>query len=282
MTIAAPADVTLVQLKRYGELIYRKIGVAISEQKATLLSNRLRRRLRVLGLDCYDKYFRLLSNASPDADEWQAFLQEITTHETYLFRDQSNWDWLRGTYIPEIQAEARKKQRTTTLRIWSAACSTGDEAATVACCLVDAIHSSNPLNVEIVGTDIGAATVIEAATTTFGERAMRLVPDTYRKRYFDKMKDGAFWVLKSSLRDLMKFKVHNLLDPIRESAFDLIFLKNVLIYFDRASKKRVLQRVREALWPGGYLITGAAEGVSDLLDEYESIRGWLHRLPTNA
>ncbi len=272
-------DVTPKQLDGYAKLIYEKIGVTISPQKTTLLSNRLRRRLRATGLATYDDYYKLLKNAVASDPEWEAFLQEVTTHETYLFRDQIHWDWLRDKFVPEIVAEHKAGKRQAKLRVWSAACSTGDEATTIACCLADRLPAMPTWQVEIVGTDVGAGAVAQAQQGAFSERAMRLVPKAYRQRFFDKGTGGACASLKADYRKLLKFKPHNLLEPLAEQPFDLVVLKNVLIYFDAASKKRVLTQIKRVLRPGGYLITGAAEGVSDLVGEFESTQGWLHRWP---
>ena len=151
------ADVTPKQLDSYAKLIYEKIGVTISPQKTTLLSNRLRRRLRATGLATYDDYYNLLKKAAESDPEWDLFLQEVTTHETYLFRDQAHWDWLRDKFVPEIVAEQKAGHRQAQLRVWSAACSTGDEATTIACCLADRLPTTPGMAVEIVGTDVGAA-----------------------------------------------------------------------------------------------------------------------------
>ena len=272
-------DVTPKQLEGYAKLIYEKIGVTISPEKTTLLSNRLRRRLRATGLASYDDYYKLLKNAPASDPEWEAFLQEVTTHETYLFRDQIHWDWLRDKFVPEIVAEQKAGKRQAKLRVWSAACSTGDEATTIACCLADRLPTLPAWQVEILGTDVGAGAVAQAQKSEFSERAMRLVPKPYRQRFFDKGTGDGGASLKALYRKMLQFKTHNLLDPLKEQPFDLVVLKNVLIYFDAESKKRVIAQIKQVLRPGGYLITGAAEGVSELVGEFETTSGWLHRWP---
>lgn len=272
-------DVTPKQLEGYAKLIYEKIGVTISPQKTTLLSNRLRRRLRATGLASYDDYYKLLKNAPASDPEWEAFLQEVTTHETYLFRDQIHWDWLRDKFVPEVVAEQKTGKRRAALRVWSAACSTGDEATTIACCLADRLPALPAWQVEILGTDVGAGAVAQARKSEFSERAMRLVPKPYRQRFFDKGMGDVSASLKAIYRKMLQFKTHNLLDPLKEQPFDLVVLKNVLIYFDAESKKRVIAQIKRVLRPGGYLITGAAEGVSEFVGEFETTSGWLHRWP---
>lgn len=269
-------DVTAKQLDQFAKLIYDKVGIVVSPQKATLISNRIRRRLRATGIKNYDAYYNLLLNCRPDDPEWEQFLQEITTHETYLFRDQAHWDWLRTEFVREVIAGHAAGKRKPIVRVWSAACSTGDEGATIACCLADGLPKTG-WKVDILGTDIGVKTVAQAERAAFGDRAMRFVPDTYRKQYFETLVGGNMWTLKAPLRAMLRFRTHNLLDPFREPPFDLIVLKNVLIYFDAASKQRVLTNIRQLLVKDGYLLTGAAEGVGDLLAGMQSKQGWLHR-----
>ena len=275
-------QVTDAQLARYGELIYQKTGIRISPQKKMLLSNRLRRRLRETGITDFEAYYQHLRSLSPGHPEWNAFLQEITTHETYLFRDEAQWRWFQKEYLPRVAAEAQAGRRTRSLRIWSAACSTGDEVYTIACCIAASLLNYQQWEITILGTDIGAGAIAQAQTGVFGERAMRLVPEQYRQRFFIKAKDAALWQAGSVLKQMVSFRQHNLLEPLRVAPFDLVFLKNVLIYFDPASKKRVLENVRALIKPGGMLITGAAEGVSEFLRDFERLNPWLYRRPVPA
>ena len=275
----APDQVTDDQLARYSELIYLRTGIRVSPQKKTLLSNRLRRRLRSTGIEGFDAYYQRLKRLPPQDPEWDAFLQEITTHETYLFRDQAQWDWLRNVYLPRWAASVHSRGGRAGLRIWSAACSTGDEAFTAACCVAACMPDVSKWNVQILGTDIGIGAVEQARSAVFGERAMGLVPDAYRKRYFTKAKNAEGWQACPLLTRMVAFRQHNLLEPLREKPFDLVFLKNVLIYFDRDSKKRVIANVQPMIRPGGMLIAGAAEGVTDLVGGLVRIEPWLYQRP---
>ncbi len=270
-------QVTDIQLARYAELIYHKSGIRISPQKKMLLSNRLRRRLRETGIADFEAYYQHLRNLPPGHPEWNAFLQEITTHETYLFRDEAQWRWFRQEYLAQMSAEAQAGRRPRSLRIWSAACSTGDEVYTIACCIAGALLNYQQWHITILGTDIGAGAIAQAQAGVFGERAMHLVPEEYRRRFFIKAKDAAIWQAAAVLKKMVCFRQHNLLEPLRTPPFDLVFLKNVLIYFDAASKKRVLENVRKLIKPGGMLVTGAAEGVGEFLRDFERLNPWLYR-----
>ena len=278
--IAPMESVTDVQLARYADLIYARTGIRVSPQKKTLLSNRLRRRLRATGIKDFEDYYRHLKKLPASDPEWDAFLQEITTHETYLFRDEGQWKWFRGTYLSELNDAARRGSRKRSLRIWSAACSTGDEAMTIACCIAAGLRNYRQWEIRILGTDIGVGAVEQARAAVFGERAMRLVSEEYRRRFFTPAKDSRIWQAKPLLTDLSSFRQHNLMDPLRDKQFDLVFLKNVLIYFDPVSKGKVMTNILAAIRPGGLLVAGAAEGVSDMLKGCQRMESWLYRKST--
>jgi chemotaxis protein methyltransferase CheR len=274
-------QVTDVELQQFAELIYRRTGIRIPPQKKLLLSNRLRRRLKSTGIADFGDYYRHLKRLHAEDGEWDALLQEVTTHETYLFRDERQWDWFRSVYLPERMNAARQHKIPRALRIWSAACSTGDEPMTVACCIAGCLSDPMLWRIQIVGTDIGVGALADAKRATFGQRAMQHVPEEYRHRFFVKAKDAPSWRAMPVLTDMINFRQHNLMEPLGERPFDLVLLKNVLIYFDAASKTTVLNHVRRALVPGGLLLAGAAEGISNMVPDLERLEPWLFRKPTS-
>lgn len=273
MTTFSPlAQVNDDQMRRYAKMIYDVAGIEISPAKKQLLSNRIRRRLKETGIKDFEAYHNFLKGVPTSHAEWDFFLQEVTTHETYLFRDEANWRWLREDFLPEFQ-----KKGAGGLRIWSAACSTGDEAYTIATCVAEGLRNPTQWRVQIVGTDIGIGAVQDAQQAHFAERAMRLVPAEWRKRYFRQLGEATIWEPIDKLRKMTHFRQHNLLERLNEPPFDLVFLKNVLIYFNHQSKQRVIQNVEAAMRPGSYLVAGAAEGISELMQGFERIQPWLYR-----
>lgn len=276
MTTLVDAQVSDELLARYATLIYDVTGIRISQQKKALLSNRLRRRLRETSIATFEQYYTHLRRLKLSDPEWDAFLQEITTHETYLFRDEAHWKWLQSEYLPQLEAAARRGDRQRTLRVWSAASSTGDEAFSIAACIAHTLPSHTQWNIRILGTDIGVDAIEQANTATFGARSMRLVPDEIQNRWFVKLGADGPWQAKTALRQMVAFRRHNLLEPLAESPFDLIFLKNVLIYFDGPSKAAVLANVRKVMKPGTMLVAGAAEGISDQIKDLRRFQPWLY------
>ena len=267
------------QLSRFAKLIYETTGIRISEKKKALITNRLRKRLQENGLDSYDAYYNLVSKVKDSSgnSEWNLFLESITTHETYLYRDENQWKWFTEEYLPKLEMEANSGKRRHTLNIWSAACSRGDEAYTMASCLAGRLKNPEKWQIEIFGTDIGCETLEQARKAEFCERSMQGVPARIRRNFFQEGAKGK-WTPKPLLQGWTNFQQHNLVTPLRAlKKFDLVCLKNVLIYFDADSKKMVLENIYKRLVTDGYLMVGPTEGVTGMLDEYERVQPWLYR-----
>lgn len=271
-SFSVTAQVNDDQMRRYAKMIYDVAGIEISSAKKQLLSNRIRRRLKETGIADFEQYYNFLSKQPSSHPEWDGFLQEVTTHETYLFRDESNWNWLRKEFLPLIQKAGKNS-----LNVWSAACSTGDEAYSIASCILEGLRNPSTWRIKIIGTDIGVGAVKDAQQGKYGERAMRLVPAEIKKKFFNQVGGANLWEPNSKVRALTEFRQHNLLDRMKENSFDLVFLKNVLIYFNAESKQRVLENIRKAIKPGSFMVVGAAEGISDLMDGFERLHPWLYR-----
>ena len=132
-----------------------------------------------------------------------------------------------------------------------------------------------------MGTDIGVGALEQARAAVFGQRAMRLVPEDYRRRFFSKEPAASLWRAKPVLTDMIAYHQHNLLSALAEKPFDLVLLKNVLIYFDADSKKTVLGHVQASIRPGGLLLAGVAEGIGDWLRGFQRLQPWLYRKPAS-
>ena len=265
------------QMKRFTDLIYDVAGIRIQEEKRTMLSNRIHRRLKATGLDCYDDYFHKLRKLSLTDSEWDRFLQDVSTHETYMYRDQAHWTWFQEDYLPDVVQQAREGKRPKSLRIWSAACSTGDEAHTIAVCLASKIPDFKSWKIEIIGTDIGVDAVATARKGCFSKRSVNQVPEDWKKRFFREVEPGVRWQAVPEIRNLLEFRQHNLLAPLREAEFDVVFLKNVLIYFDDDSKSRALKNILPKIANQGILVTTGAEGIGKMLSSLERLQCWLYR-----
>jgi chemotaxis protein methyltransferase CheR len=269
-------ELTDGEYQKYCELIYRVAGIRIAENKRVMVSNRVRRRLRATGIASFAEYHTFLISPA-GSGEMPLFLDAITTNETYFLRDAQNYEWLGDTFLPEIIQQAIARKRPKTLRIWSAACSTGEEPYSIALQVV----AKKPLlagwRTTILGTDLSGAVLDAARAGSYDARAIRLIEPAQRKTFFDETPAAERWTVKPDVKALVSWKQHNLLFPLKEDAFDCIFLKNVLIYFDTESKQSVVKNVIDSLAKGGYLVIGPTEGIYSMLDSLTKLKPWLYQ-----
>lgn len=273
------AELTDSEFERFRKYIYSTTGISIGEHKRTLVSNRVRRRLRATGTADYSSYFRFLQSPA-GKEELPSFLDEITTNETYFLRDPHQYEWLRKEFYPEMANQARSGTRPRKIRIWSAACSTGEEPYSIALCATQSLVDLPNWNLEIVGTDISERALAKARAGEYSARAVQLMGEVDKRRHFRTDANGETWHLSEMIKKHVKFRNHNLMDPMTGPFFDCIFIKNVLIYFDDESKKKVVANLIAALAPGGFLVVGPSEGIFTMLSGLEKLKTWLYRKPT--
>lgn len=253
------------QFERFRDFIYRQSGIRIDASKITLVGNRIKRRLLAGDHADFDAYFKYLTSAR-GAGEIEPFLDAITTNETHFFRTIAHFEWFKGDFLTEAISRHRAGERSDSLRIWSAACSTGEEPYSIAICLAENSLRLKGWKHSIVGTDISEAVLQEARLAVYKSRSLEEVSPVQLRRYFEPQTSQQTWRVRSSVSELVEFHRHNLMKPLRLPPFDCIFIRNVLIYFDRESKKVVIKHLIDSLARGGYLVVGPSEGVYDMLD----------------
>jgi chemotaxis protein methyltransferase CheR len=272
------AELTKQEYQQFCELIYRTAGIRIVDNKRIMVSNRVRRRLRATGIASFAEYYAFLTSPAGNG-EMPLFLDAITTNETYFFRDPQHYDWLDETFLPGILALAAARRQPKSLRIWSAACSTGEEPYSIAL----KVLSKKPLfagwRITLLGTDLSGAVLEAARAGRYDERAIRLIQPAQRRTFFDEDPQAERWTVKPEVKALVTWKQHNLLFPLEQESFDCIFLKNVLIYFDTESKQIVVRNMINALAKGGYLVIGPTEGIYAMLDPLSKLKPWLYQRP---
>jgi chemotaxis protein methyltransferase CheR len=271
-------ELTDAEYRRFCELIYRVAGIRIAENKRVMVGNRVRRRLRATGISSFGEYYTFLTSAA-GADEMPLFLDAITTNETYFYRDIHQYKWLGESYLPDIVQQAAQRKRPKILRIWSAACSTGEEPYSIAL----EVLGHRPLlagwRTVVLGTDLSGAALAAAETGSYDDRAIRLIEPQERQKFFKEDAQVQRWIVKPDVKALVTWKQHNLLHRLKEEPFDCIFLKNVLIYFDTDSKKTVVQNIIDSLAKGGYLVVGPTEGIHTMLGSLSKVKPWLFQRP---
>lgn len=243
------------------ELFERECGIHLHADKKMLVVSRLQRRLEQRRLQCFEDYCALLKLPA-EAEERQWMVDALTTHETFFFRAPNQFRHLTRHALPTLAHRP--------LRIWSAAASTGEEAYSLAMTLAEAL---GPAGWELLGSDISGRAVWQAARGLYPLSRLEEMPEEYLKKYCRKgLGEYAGQLLvNSSLRARTQFFRHNLLDAgAKVGSFDVIFLRNVLIYFDPPRRRQILRNMVARLRPGGYLYIGHAESASDELLELES------------
>jgi len=265
------------QFERFRNLIYKMSGIRINDNKLTLLSNRIRRRLRAGEFAGFEAYYRYLTSPQGNG-EIEHFLDEITTNETFFFRTASHFEWFKSELISQIVSAERRGTRSRSLRIWSAGCATGAEPYSIAICLQENLFRLRDWSLTIVGTDLSEEALHEAREGVFKRRALEAATERQLRRCFQP-REGDHWQVTSEIRKFVRFERHNLMTPMSEPPFDCIFIRNVLIYFDQDSKRTVVNNLIRALSPGGFLIVGPSEGIYDMLKPLERLSAFLYQKP---
>ena len=271
-------ELTDDEYEKFCDLIYRLSGIRIAENKRVMVGNRVRRRLRATGIASFSEYYAFLTSVSARG-EVPLFLDEITTNETYFFRDVQHYDWLGETFLPEITQNANNRKRGKTLRIWSAACSTGEEPYSMALKYLGKKAMFGGWRTTILGTDLSGSALADARIGRYDARAVRLIEPAQLSAFFNEDTTAQRWTARPELKSLVTWKQHNLLYPLKEDPFDCIFIKNVLIYFDKESKQTVVRNLLQSLDKGGYLVVGPTEGIYSMLDPLTKLKPWLYQKP---
>ncbi len=243
--------------------IYSHCGIYFDDDSKYLLEKRLARRLTVLNLPTYLDYHHFLKYNRNREQELMDIMDILTTNETYFFRESYQLKAFTDEIIPEL-IKTKLARGDLSLRIWSAGCSTGEEPFTIAMLLRD-IKELRGWKIEIIGTDISQRVLQQARRGIYGKSSFRATDEYYLKRYFHEQ-DGGLKV-SDEIRELVTISHLNLFDTHRMvmlGKMDLIFCRNVIIYFDIAAKKRVVESFHNALLDGGFLLLGHSESLMNI------------------
>jgi chemotaxis protein methyltransferase CheR len=251
------SEETFVMLR---DFIYSKTGIYFPEKKKYLIEGRLVKRLQVLKLEHFEDYLHLLKYGQQKESEFEFLCNMVTINETFFFRNDAQIDAFQQKFADEV-IEAKKAYNNRTLRIWSAACSSGEEPYSFAMLYLEHLKPRYPdLRIEIVGTDINTAVLDMAQKGEYNQYAIRSTPKLYLNKYFDQ--SNGVYRLKQEVKQLVRFEYINLIDREkmrRMMHFDFIFCANVLIYFDEKAKIQVVGDLFNSLNRGGYLFIGFSE-----------------------
>ena len=273
------------ELKLLQTLVYQECGMHFDSRRTHFLQDRLQRRLRECQMDSFYSYYRLLISKE-GKEELGKLLENLTVNETSFFRNKAQLD-LFHKHILDGLLRRKQQQNDFSLRMWSAGCSTGQEPYTMGMLVADALsyHCLRnpsglepaypkplipaPWKVEILASDINYSVLRAGQEGTYNEAQMASVDYSYRLRHFDKV--GDHYVVKKALKELVHFDFHNLKTEYLPQRNDVIFCRNVMMYFDEAEQKRLLAKFFRCLNPAGYLFVGHAESLLGLTDQFTMI-----------
>ena len=262
--MASPFDLRLTgrDFERFSKLVYEQCGIKLPAHKQSMLEARLRKRLRALGLGSFEEYAELIFSGLAPAEELVSLIDVVTTNKTDFFREPAHFDFLVQTALPTL-IDTTGAGMVRPLRIWSAGCSTGKEPYTLAMVLSEFRASHPGFSFEILGTDISTDVLDKAFKGIYAEEKAAPIPPALRRKYLLKSREPERRQVRivPELRSLVRFRRLNFLDAdygLHES-FDVIFCRNVLIYFDRPTQERLLGRFAGLLDPGNFLFLGHSE-----------------------
>ncbi len=263
---------------RIRAIVYEHSGISLKETKEAMVSARIAKRMRVLGISSHTQYLQYLEQ-DINGDEITLFLDVISTNVTSFFRERQHFDYLEDILHNWISNGKSK------IRIWSAAASTGEEALSIAMTIQNAL-AERPCDYKILATDLSTHVLSLAQQGTYDAAQMENVPESFRRRFFQpcRTSSGTGYRARDELTKHIVYKRLNLSKPPfpMRGQLDIVFCRNVMIYFDEATRNRLVGEIHQKILPGGYLFTGHAESLSSLKTEFKYIQPALYQKKITA
>jgi chemotaxis protein methyltransferase CheR len=271
MTSAAPKAspirlaLSTAQFEQVRRIVYEKCGINLTTGKEELVKSRLVKRLQALDLDSIGEYLQFVKN-DLSGKELAQMLDVLTTNKTYFYRESAHFDYLCQEILPNL--------RQPKLRIWSAGCSSGEEPYTVGALLREHLKNIDRYDVRILATDLSMRVLEKAKAATYAAEAFNEMPPALLQKYFTRVSANPHsYRVKDNVRKLVTFARLNLLAdwPMR-GPFDVIFCRNVMIYFDLPTRDRLVNRYYRLLAPGGHLFIGHSESLNGINHQYKYVQ----------
>lgn len=255
---------TDAEFEQFRKLIYEESGIHFSATNRSILESRIKEQLRANNLEHVQDYF---IKVSKNKDELKEFLDSITTNLTRFFRNQAHFDALEKYVIPEI-IKIKHNSGDTKIKIWSAGCSTGEEPYTIAMLMKEVLVP--PWKAEIIASDISLKSLMVGKEGFYQDAKIAGIPDNYLKKYFDRVEGG--YRIHDDIKAMIRFDYHNLKNDSGLRGLDVVFCRNVLIYFDEAAQKATVERFWEAMAPKSFLFIGHSESLFGMNTRFEFLK----------
>ncbi|MDR1837944.1 MAG: protein-glutamate O-methyltransferase CheR [Treponema sp.] len=246
----------------YRDLIYAESGITFTPTNRSILESRLKERLRGKNIDSVSAYFETVKR---DKEELKGFLDSITTNLTRFFRNQAHFDAMEKFVVPEIM---NMKKVPGTIRIWSAGCSTGEEPYTIAMLMKEILPAA--WNFDILASDISLKCLMLAKEGFYKENQIVGIPNNYLAKYFDKVDGG--YKIHADIQSKIKFDYHNLKNDSQQRNLDVVFCRNVIIYFDEVAQTAVIKRFWDSMASKSFLFIGHSESLFGMDTKFEFLK----------
>jgi len=258
---------TDADFEQYRTLIYNESGIHFTATNRSILESRLKERLREKGIDSVKSYYATISK---DQGEMKSFLDSITTNLTRFFRNQAHFDALEHHVVTQLK-EIKKSSGNNVIRIWSAGCSTGEEPYTIAMLMSEIL--TPPWKYEIIASDISLKCLMIAKEGFYAESRITGIPDAYLKKYFDKVEGpNPGYKVHADIMSKIRFDYHNLKNDAGHKNLDIVFCRNVIIYFDEAAQTAVINRFWDAMASKSFLFIGHSESLFGMNTKFEFVK----------
>jgi len=253
-----------------------RTGIVVTDEKMDMFYSRLSRRVRKLGLSSFKQYCDLIKQ-DKSGKEVLELVNSITTNLTAFFRENHHFEYLKSTAVPDL---LQRNAQSRSIRIWSAGCSTGEEPYSLAMTLGETLPANSGWDAKILATDIDSNVLAKAASGVYALERLKGIPKTRLKQWFQRGKGDStgFAKLKAEARQYIEFGQLNLMENWQhEAQKDIIFCRNVIIYFDKASKAKLVDRYADSLADGGYLFIGHSESLFKVSERFELVGNTIYR-----
>lgn len=265
------AELSKDDFKVFSDYIYTEFGIKMPDIKRVMLQGRLLKRIRELKMNSYSEYKKYFFSEEGQKNELYNFLSVVTTNKTDFFREPVHFDFLSKEILPQYMSDGKRK-----IKIWSAACSSGEEPYTISIVLNEFVERNPGFTFTILGTDISSNVLNRAMNGVYAEKTVDVVPMHLKRKYFLRSKDRHTPTVRVTpqLQKNISLKYLNLMDSVYDitEKYDVIFCRNVLIYFDHETQERVINKLCRHLIPGGYLFIGHSESVANMSVPLQSVK----------
>ncbi len=266
-------ELTEKQFKRISRIVHRLCGIYLKSGKEALVRARLMKRLRALRMSSFEAYIRYIESDA-GARELEMMVDVMTTNKTSFFRESAHFDFLRDQVLPNLTNWR--------MRFWTAACSSGEEPYSLGILLREHVPDVDRKDVKILATDISTRMLERARTGEYGADTLRDLPRPLLSKYFQRVPSGTggepWYQVSDAVRRSVRFARLNLIEPWpMRGPFDVVFCRNVMIYFDRPTQQQLINRFWELLDEGGYLFVGHSEGLSAITHKFHYVRPAVYR-----